>query len=228
MDKTWRIKDCWTARRGSRPGTVPALVDGNRPRGYRAAKGAYVKTFKSMVAAVLLVGAIGGSVSPALALEPQRRHGEGRDDDRDRDRGRRDRDRDRDRDDDRRGRYDRDRDRRDVRTVVVVPREWRRYDYNRYEPGYRRYDAARYYRWDDRSYQVRRMGRHDRIYRGYDSRYYCRRDDGTTGLIVGGIIGGVLGNVIAPGDSRALGTILGAGGGALLGRELDRGDISCR
>ena len=40
--------------------------------------------------------------------------------------------------------------------------------------------------------------------------------------------GGVLGNVIAPGDSKTLGTIIGAGGGALLGREIDRGDIVCR
>jgi hypothetical protein len=109
-----------------------------------------------------------------------------------------------------------------------VPRAWRNYDYNRYEPGYRRYDAARYYRWDDRHYSQRRMGRYDRIYRGYDNRYYCRRDDGTTGLIVGGILGGVLGNVVAPGDSKVLGTIIGAGGGALLGREIDKGDVVCR
>ena len=72
------------------------------------------------------------------------------------------------------------------------------------------------------------MGRYDRIYRGYDNRYYCRRDDGTTGLIVGGILGGVLGNIIAPGDSKVLGTIIGAGGGALLGREIDSGDVVCR
>ena len=38
------------------------------------------------------------------------------------------------------------------------------------------------------------LSRNDRIYRGSDNRYYCRRDDGTTGLIVGGIGGGVLGN----------------------------------
>lgn len=109
-----------------------------------------------------------------------------------------------------------------------MPRNWRYYDYNRFEPGYRRYDPARYYRWDDRYYHQRRMGRYDRIYRGYDNRYYCRRDDGTTGLIVGGILGGVLGSVIAPGDSKVLGGIIGAGGGAILGREIDRGDIVCR
>lgn len=121
--------------------------------------------------------------------------------------GRRDRYEDRwDRRDDRRDyRYDR-RDRRDDR------HDW---------------DAARYYRSDYR-YPPRRMGRNDRIYRGSDNRYYCKRDDGTTGLIVGGIAGGVLGHVIAPGGSKTLGTIIGAGAGALLGRAVDDGDIVCR
>src|SRR5262245_17918642 len=117
----------------------------------------------------MICGVLGGSVvTPALAAEPQRHGGSRADRDRDRDRNDRDRDHDRDRDRDRRDsrRYDRDRDRdyrrydRDrTRTVVVVPRAWRNYDYNRYEPGYRRYDAARYYRWDDRYYRQRRMGR---------------------------------------------------------------------
>ena len=89
------------------------------------------------------------------------------------------------------------------------------------------WDAARHYRNDYR-YQPRRMTRNDRIYRGSDDRYYCKRDDGTTGLIVGGIAGGVLGHVIAPGGSKTLGTIIGAGAGALLGRAVDDGDIVCR
>jgi hypothetical protein len=106
-------------------------------------------------------------------------------------------------------------------------RDWRNYDYNRFERGQSRYDAARYYRRDDRRYKPRRLGRNDRIYRGSDNRYYCRRDDGTTGLIVGGVAGGVLGHIIAPGDSKTLGTLIGAGAGALLGRYVDRGDIVC-
>jgi Glycine zipper 2TM domain len=111
---------------------------------------------------------------------------------------------------------------------VVVVREWRNYDYDRLEPGYRYYDPARYYVRDDRAYRVRRLGPGDRIYRGLDNRYYCRRGDGTTGLIVGGVAGGVLGNIIAPGESKALGTLIGAGGGALLGRTIDRNHVSCR
>jgi hypothetical protein len=90
-----------------------------------------------------------------------------------------------------------------------------------------RWDPARDYTYD-RRYRARRLGRHDRIYRGYDNRYYCRRDDGTTGLIVGGISGAVLGHIIAPGGSKTLGTIVGAGAGALIGRAIDDGDIVCR
>jgi hypothetical protein len=107
--------------------------------------------------------------------------------------------------------------------------DWRRgrdYDWNHPDPRYRNYDAARYYRQGN--YKERRLGRNDRIYRGSNGRYYCRRNDGTTGLIVGGVLGGLLGNTIASGGSNTLGTLLGAGGGALLGREVDRGNVRCR
>ncbi|QGN56357.1 glycine zipper 2TM domain-containing protein [Novosphingobium sp. Gsoil 351] len=108
-------------------------------------------------------------------------------------------------------------------------RDWRRYaayDYNRYEPGYRYYDAQRYYR-DGSYYRPYTLSRTDRIYRGNDGRYYCRRNDGTTGLIVGAAVGGLLGNQIARGRSNVLGTIIGAGAGAALGREVERGRVRC-
>lgn len=104
---------------------------------------------------------------------------------------------------------------------------WGRYDYNRPDPSYGGYYADRYYR-DDRRYRERAVNRNERIYRGQDGRYYCRRPDGTTGLIVGGIAGGVLGNVIAPGGSNLLGTILGGAAGAAIGREVERGEVRCR
>jgi hypothetical protein len=119
-----------------------------------------------------------------------------------------------------------DKDRRDR-----YEERWDRRDNNRrYQQGYREgyWDAARYYRRDDQRYRARRLGRNDYIYRGSDSRYYCRRDDGTTGLIIGGIGGGVLGQILAPGGYKTLGAIIGAGGGALLGRAIDRGDVVCR
>ena len=76
-------------------------------------------------------------------------------------------------------------------------------------------------------YSGRTINDSDYIYRDADGRYYCKRDDGTTGTIVGAIAGGVLGNIIAPGGSKTLGTILGAGGGALAGRAIDRSSIRC-
>jgi hypothetical protein len=126
---------------------------------------------------------------------------------------------------DRRDRYEDRWDRREDRRDRWEDRRDRRED--RYDrAGY--WDAARYYRQDDRRYRPRHLSRNDRIYRGSDNRYYCRRDDGTTGLIVGGMAGGVLGNIIAPGGSKTLGTILGAGAGALIGRAIDDGDVVCR
>ena len=74
-------------------------------------------------------------------------------------------------------------------------------------------------------YKARRLGRDDRVYRGGDGRYYCKRNDGTTGLVIGAIGGGLLGNAIG---GNTLGTLLGAGGGALLGRSIDRGNVKCR
>ena len=104
-------------------------------------------------------------------------------------------------------------------------REYRRDVRSAYDAGY--WDAARHYTRDDRKYQARRVSRNDYIYRGSDNRYYCKRDDGTTGLIVGAMAGGVLGQIIAPGGSKTLGAILGAGGGALIGRAIDDG-VECR
>ena len=106
-------------------------------------------------------------------------------------------------------------------------RNYRGYDWNRPDPTYGGYHADRYYR-DDARYRERRLSRNDRIYRGQDGRYYCRRSDGTTGLIIGGLAGGVLGNVIAPGGSETLGTIIGAAAGAAVGREVERGNARCR
>ena len=100
------------------------------------------------------------------------------------------------------------------------------YDYNRPDPRYGRYYRAdRYYR---SGYAPIRVTRATRIYRGYDDRYYCRRSDGTTGLIVGAALGGLLGSQIDQGRSNTAGVLIGAGAGALLGREIDRGNLNCR
>ena len=106
-------------------------------------------------------------------------------------------------------------------------RTFRNYDYNRTERGTNAYYADQYYR-DGRYYQERRLGRNDRVYRGQDGRYYCRRSDGTTGLIVGAAAGGLLGNALDNGRSSLLGTLIGAGAGALIGQQVQRGAVRCR
>ena len=100
------------------------------------------------------------------------------------------------------------------------------YDWNRPDRRYgTRYRPDRYY---TSGYEPIRVTRNTRIYRGYDDRYYCRRSDGTTGLIVGAALGGLLGNQLDRGGSSLLTTLIGGGAGALLGREIDRGGVSCR
>ncbi|MGX7951766.1 glycine zipper 2TM domain-containing protein [Tsuneonella sp. HG249] len=66
-----------------------------------------------------------------------------------------------------------------------------------------------------------------RYWQGDDGRYYCRRSNGTTGLIVGGAAGALAGRAIDTRGERMTGTILGAAAGALLGREVQK-SMSCR
>ena len=97
--------------------------------------------------------------------------------------------------------------------------------------------------WQDRNdrYRDRNYGSYGRGYdepvyqntrtwRGDDGRYYCKKKNGTTGLIIGGAAGALLGREIAGRGDNTLGTILGAAGGALLGRTVERnsGSRRCR
>jgi hypothetical protein len=61
-----------------------------------------------------------------------------------------------------------------------------------------------------------------RTWQGKDGRTYCKRPNGTTGLIVGGAVGALAGRAIDGGNNRTLGTLAGAAAGALLGREVQR------
>ena len=57
-----------------------------------------------------------------------------------------------------------------------------------------------------------------RTYHGR-THYRCKKSSGTTGLVAGGVGGALVGNALGGG---LVGTALGAGGGALLGRPLDK------
>ncbi len=97
---------------------------------------------------------------------------------------------------------------------------------------YERYNDGRYSN-NGYGYQQSSYGEpvyaNTRVWQGDDGRYYCRRSNGTTGLVIGAAGGALLGREIAGryGD-RTLGAILGAAGGALLGRSIDRSRTRCR
>ena len=84
--------------------------------------------------------------------------------------------------------------------------------------GKRANDAQRYYT----------SGNGIRYWRGDDGRYYCRRSNGTTGLIIGAAAGALAGRAIDTRGERTTGTVLGAAAGALLGRQIARGEVRCR
>lgn len=93
--------------------------------------------------------------------------------------------------------------------------------------GRRDRDARRIYDDRGRYLEPRRMTRDDRIWRGRDGNYYCERDNGTVGLVIGAGLGALAGRAIDTRGDRTLGTVLGAIAGGLVGREIDRGELRC-
>ena len=71
-------------------------------------------------------------------------------------------------------------------------------------------------------------GYRGKVWQDSQGRYRCKRPDGTTGLIVGAAGGALIGRAIDTSGERATGTILGAAAGALIGRRIDRSRVKCR
>ncbi len=67
-----------------------------------------------------------------------------------------------------------------------------------------------------------------REWRDDRGRARCRKPNGTTGLVVGGVAGALLGRTIDTRGDRTIGTLGGAAAGALAGREIDRGSSNKR
>ena len=84
--------------------------------------------------------------------------------------------------------------------------------------------------YDSHGYYVtpRRITRDSYIWRGKDGKYHCKRDNGTTGLIIGAGVGALAGHELAGRGDKTLGVLLGAAIGGALGRAIDRGDLQCR
>ncbi|HET9356118.1 MAG TPA: glycine zipper 2TM domain-containing protein [Sphingomicrobium sp.] len=75
---------------------------------------------------------------------------------------------------------------------------------------------------------VAHEGYHGQTWRDSQGRLRCKRPNGTTGMIVGAAGGALIGRAVDTRGERATGTILGAAAGALLGREVERGRTRCR
>jgi hypothetical protein len=73
-----------------------------------------------------------------------------------------------------------------------------------------------------------KQGYHGKTWRDSHGRLRCKRPNGTTGLIVGAAGGALVGRAIDTRGERATGTIIGAAAGALLGRSVDRNRVRCR
>lgn len=67
-----------------------------------------------------------------------------------------------------------------------------------------------------------------REWQGRDGRRYCRKPDGTTGLVIGGVAGALVGRSIDTRGDRTVGTLLGSAAGAVAGREIERSGKRCR
>ena len=89
--------------------------------------------------------------------------------------------------------------------------------------GRRHHDRDRY-----RDHDYRTTDNGVRYWRGDDGRYYCKRGDGTIGLLAGAALGALLGRAVDTRGERVTGTVLGAAAGALIGNELAKGRTRCR
>ena len=69
---------------------------------------------------------------------------------------------------------------------------------------------------------------HGKVWRDSHGRLRCHRPNGTTGLIVGAAGGALVGRAIDTHGERATGTIIGAAAGALIGRSIERSRVRCR
>jgi hypothetical protein len=69
---------------------------------------------------------------------------------------------------------------------------------------------------------------HGRTWRDSHGRMRCKRPNGTTGLIIGAAGGALIGRAIDTHGERATGTIVGAAAGALVGRSVERSRVRCR
>jgi uncharacterized protein YcfJ len=92
-------------------------------------------------------------------------------------------------------------------------------------------DSRDRYGYDTRyygtAYHSEPVYRDTRMWRGDDGRYYCRKRDGSTGLVIGAVAGALVGRSVDTHGDRTAGTVIGGILGALIGQQVD-GGTTCR
>lgn len=112
---------------------------------------------------------------------------------------------------------------RDARCERRLTRQLnRQYQHQPYGNAYGYYGTQPAYGYD----RYERVDR-SRVYYGNDGRAMCRRSDGTVGILVGAGGGALIGRSIDTRGERTTGTVLGAVIGGLLGSQIDRGEARC-
>jgi hypothetical protein len=103
-------------------------------------------------------------------------------------------------------------------------RDYRRYERQRQQA----YAQQRYYAQQgyNGGYQPTyyTSGNGIRYWQGDSGQYYCRRSNGTTGMIIGAAAGALLGNRVVGGTTA---TIVGGVAGAVIGKQLEQGRARC-
>lgn len=101
------------------------------------------------------------------------------------------------------------------------------WEHNRHYKNRRDRDRRSYGRNNRHDYRGDRVSRNTRVW-NRNGRYYCQKENGTTGLLIGGAVGALAGHEVAGSGNRTLGALIGAAGGGLLGRAIDLSDARCR
>lgn len=105
-------------------------------------------------------------------------------------------------------------------SVAMAQSHHSRYERD-YRDGYnyrqdRRQDRRYAHYYDQRGYYS------GPTWRGRNGQNYCRRSDGSTGLLIGAVGGALVGRTIDSRGDRTAGTLLGAVIGGLLGNSIER------
>ena len=116
-----------------------------------------------------------------------------------------------------------------IPTMAATPASAQRYHHrDSYQQDYRQ----DYRGYDNRRDYDRNGYYNGRTWRDNRGQYRCRRSDGSTGLLIGAVGGALVGRTIDTRGDRTVGTLLGAVVGGLIGNSIEkdnnRGRYRCR